>query len=499
MSLTPAPNVTLLDLPASWWGLLFQHVAATSDGVHSVAVLSSTCKMLHTLSEELDYIYQEVKQVSSSKPTEPFWRWLAKQKGHVPSLTVRVAPFIDAHVARSAELREAKEWKQPLRLLSALPDLQLKVRMPLVASPDHPFISQWLEKHGDLIGRLEVRYLEEHSALLSLEDLVEVVNLCDSVDLYCESPGICAPLAGLTNLTSLVLRLHDYTTDHVWDPLAALTGLSQLECHVVDDEAPSSLSALTGLTSLHLAWLEPKCGNADPYHFSFTSLQPLSALQQLEVLKLEENTCRATSLRGLAGLSSLQKMTVYCEELESLQGLSTSLTSLCIHGAWTLESLAGSEGGALLQELELLCPRVTSRQALATLSKLRVVSIHASVFGSRGSSSSNSLEVFQASSSCLQSLSFYDDCSLGSLQGVRELTVLDELTLSNCRGLTSLKPLGSLGSGVKKLHVDNCVGVVEEVLELPQVQPTADVRVAYSNVREVVLAGGVRLAAVVGK
>jgi hypothetical protein len=39
-----------------------------------------------------------------------------------------------------------------------------------------------------------------------------------------------------------------------------------------------------------------------------------------------------------------------------------------------------------------------------------------------------------------------------------------------------------------------CNGVQEEVLELPHVQATAVVILNYSNVREVVLAGGVRLA-----
>jgi hypothetical protein len=40
--------------------------------------------------------------------------------------------------------------------------------------------------------------------------------------------------------------------------------------------------------------------------------------------------------------------------------------------------------------------------------------------------------------------------------------------------------------------------VEEEVLELPHVQPTAYVDVSHSNVKEVVLAGGVRLACIAG-
>jgi hypothetical protein len=45
---------------------------------------------------------------------------------------------------------------------------------------------------------------------------------------------------------------------------------------------------------------------------------------------------------------------------------------------------------------------------------------------------------------------------------------------------------------LQKLVVKECSAVQEEVLELPHVKPTADVVVESSNVKEVVLAGGVR-------
>jgi hypothetical protein len=61
-------------------------------------------------------------------------------------------------------------------------------------------------------------------------------------------------------------------------------------------------------------------------------------------------------------------------------------------------------------------------------------------------------------------------------------------------GVTSLQPLSQLGEGLQILRVYGCTGVQEEVLELPHVQPTADVDVSCSNLREVVLAGGVRRA-----
>jgi hypothetical protein len=49
---------------------------------------------------------------------------------------------------------------------------------------------------------------------------------------------------------------------------------------------------------------------------------------------------------------------------------------------------------------------------------------------------------------------------------------------------------------LRKLKVSRCNRVEEEVLELPHVQPVADVDVTYSNVKEVMLAGGVRRACI---
>jgi hypothetical protein len=47
---------------------------------------------------------------------------------------------------------------------------------------------------------------------------------------------------------------------------------------------------------------------------------------------------------------------------------------------------------------------------------------------------------------------------------------------------------------LEKLSFFECREVREEVLELPHVQPTVDMLVRYSHVKEVVLAGGVRMA-----
>ena len=500
MSLIPAPKVALLDLPASWWGCFFQHVAATSDGVRSVAVLSSTCKTLHAFSEELEYSYQEIEPVSCSQSTDPFWLWLAKQEGRVPSLTARIEPFSGTHTLEGVEL-QAEEWEQPIRLLSSIPKLQLTAQIPLFNRVHCGFIKYWLEDHAALIGHLEAECVPDDEVFIwpSLEGLVKMVRpWCKSLNVCCyESPDSFEPLASLTGLTSLEFSLGSPSTDSFWVSLAALTGLQKLQCRFRPSHDPSPLLTFTNLTFLHLSWYEreyvwPAELVGGPESSSFSSLQPLSTLQQLQVLKLEEGTCTATSLQGLAGLVNLQKVEVCCKELESLQGLSPAVTSLrvmYIQGARPLGSLAGIETGTSLQELDVSCGGLTSLQGLATLSNLRAVSISSSVLDGDNSST---LEVFQASSSCLRSLSITNACGLGSVQGAEKLAVLEELTLKVCGGVTSLKPLGGLGSQVKKLHISGCGGVVEKVLKLPYVQPTADVNVVSSNVREVVLAGGLR-------
>jgi hypothetical protein len=93
----------------------------------------------------------------------------------------------------------------------------------------------------------------------------------------------------------------------------------------------------------------------------------------------------------------------------------------------------------------------------------------------------------------LQSLGLYHCSSLTLLSGVEHLSALKSLQVMDCE-VTSLQPLSELREGLQKLEVCRCKTVQEEVLELPRVQPTGSVVVYDSNVREVVLAGGVRRA-----
>jgi hypothetical protein len=92
----------------------------------------------------------------------------------------------------------------------------------------------------------------------------------------------------------------------------------------------------------------------------------------------------------------------------------------------------------------------------------------------------------------LRSLTLRCCSSLTHLSSFEHLSALQSLHVMHCDDVTSLQPLSRLGKGLQKLEVSCCRGVQEEVLELPRVLPTADVVVQDSNVREVVLAGGVR-------
>jgi Leucine-rich repeat (LRR) protein len=136
---------------------------------------------------------------------------------------------------------------------------------------------------------------------------------------------------------------------------------------------PSPLSALTGLTSLYLKSLEQNAAG-DGAPFSFSSLQPLSTLQQLRELHLEGHACAATSLQGLSGLSSLKQLVLksgaYRDKLKSLEGISPGLIDLSIAWESDLSSLVGIESCTSLKKLSLIECGVSSLQPLRGLSSI---------------------------------------------------------------------------------------------------------------------------------
>ena len=148
------------------------------------------------------------------------------------------------------------------------------------------------------------------------------------------------------------------------------------------------------------------------------------------------------------------------------------------------QDLSGIDVVAGLKELFLNDCKIASLQPLAGLCGLERLQLVRCPLSSLGG-----LEGTLTTS--LQSLKLSLCMSLRQLSGLENLCALRQLTISNC-GVTSLQPLAELTGVLVKVNIGYCRSVKEEVLELPYIQPTANLRVWCSNVREVVLAGGVR-------
>jgi Leucine-rich repeat (LRR) protein len=288
----------------------------------------------------------------------------------------------------------------------------------------------------------------------------------------------------MTQLTTLHVDREDFGDDESWALLAKLTSLQELRLVMSGSGDPSPLSALTGLTSLYID--SGRFEETDSReHFIFCSLQPLSTLQQLERLELISHACAATSLQGLGGLSNLKKLVLDFSDYGgpvSLAGISPGVVELSISHAHDLMSLAGIEGYTSMEKLSLFNCGVSSLQHLGGLSSLKDLEVY--------DCSLISLEGLDDNVS-LQTMYFNQCSSLNQLSGIEHLSALKSLELLHC-GVTSLQPLSQLGEGLQKLRVYHCEQVQEEVLELPHVQPSANVTATHSNVKEVVLAGGAR-------
>jgi Leucine-rich repeat (LRR) protein len=404
---------------------------------------------------------------------------------------------------------------QPLQTLSDIPGVQLEVMWDeTLINLDHPYVDQWLKQHGRLISHLTMEIYVSNDRL-KLREFSNAAAHCRSIDLDIRHSSYQVvdladldPVAGslrdlifqswnpelgsligtsalisMSHLTGLQICGEDLGSEEPWGLLAKLTGLQQLvfKGRAIGD--PSPLSALTGLSHLYL--------QADAQGpFSFSSLQPLSTLRQLQALRLGRCFSAATPLQGLAELSNLKLLVLKCYEgqggmLRSLDGISSGVTNLFISSASGLVSLAGIEGCKSMEDLSLRYCGVSSLQPLRGLSSLKQL----------GVVNCNLTSLEGLNSISLQYLTLSYCPSLTHLSGTEHLSALKKLHVMGCGSVTSLQPLSQLGVGLQVLKVFWCNEVQEEVLELPNVQPTADVAVHESNVREVVLAGGVRRAA----
>jgi hypothetical protein len=513
----PDSLLQLLDMPPAWLALLFQHVASGPRGLANAAALTQTCKLLQSLSEGPVVLYRNLGLAAAiSSCDHPVWHWLARRFGRVAGLSLKLClGTLDADATENAD--QLPDWMQPLQTLSGTPGVQLHVEwVGSIDDLDHPFIDQWLKQHGKLISHLTVQ-VHVSEDRLELKDFSEAAASCKSIDLEIRHSStqtvdladlhpvsgslkrlICKPggfmelgtLRGasafnsMSQLVALDLACEDLLSEEPWGMLAILTSLQQLRLTVRASGDPSPLSALTRLSSLHLYSLG--IGPGGQVLFSFSSLQPLSTLQQLEQLHLGHRACAATSLQGLAGLSSLKLLNLdapFGPGIKSLEGISSGLSEVVLGCARGLPNLDGIEGCASLEQLSLYTCGVSSLQPLMGLSKLKQLFLAKCCLTSLEGLNSTSLE-----SLCLTSCT-----ALTQPSGYEHLSSLKTLEVVDC-GVTSLQALSQLGEGLQELTVFGCKRVQEEVLELPHVQPTAMVLVVDSNVKEVVLAGGLRRA-----
>jgi Leucine-rich repeat (LRR) protein len=407
---------------------------------------------------------------------------------------------------------------QPLQTLSGISGLQLRVVLDgPVYDLDHPIICQLVKQHGQIISHLTVE-AHVHEDRLKLRDVSEAAALCRSIDLTVCHPlsqvldlADLEPVAGslqsltcqssvfnqhgsligvsafnrMAQLTALHVYNEDLGSEEPWGVLATLTDLRQLGLRVSASGDPSQLSTLTGLSTLRLHSI--RVGANHPPSFNLSSLQPLSTLQQLEVLQLGDYACAATSLQGLAGLSNLKLLEVESSQgptgsgVTTLEGISPWVTYLAMAHADDLQDLAGIGICTSLRKLTLHDCGVSSLQPLRRLSSVKhlVVSLCPMVASLEGLNNMS-----------LQSLSLTGCEGLYELSGLEDLSALTSLELLHC-ALTSLQPLSQLGEGLQVLRVYGCHSVEDEVLQLPHVKPTANVSVHCSHVREVVLCQGV--------
>ena len=506
----------LVDLPSTWLADLVQHVASGAGGLASAAALSQTCKSFHDIWDSTAVTYRNLHLARPlHRLGRPFYQWIAKRQSRIAGFTASLSV---------CQMDDPWPGLKQLQLMFGIPGLRLAVRYSAqVSSPDDLFMNKVLRPHGHLIDQLEVSDMRTATRPggLKLQDFCEAAAPCRSLDLTDHTEhrdpyniGALSLVAGslvrlklrslnyffnelasgstlslLKQLTSLSLDNYGFGDQEPWVDLAGLTNLKQLFLRVAASGDPSPLSALTGLSTLHVencvlpGILHAGIQGALPVPYAFSSLQPLSTMQQLVELVLAEKACSATSLHGLAELSRLKTLRLDAPMLKSVRGVRTGLTSLAITGALQLGSLSGIVHVQGLQGLTVLRSSVASLRPLGFLGNLGDLHIGGK-FTSLGGLEGNLC-------TSLHSLTLESCGQLKQLSGIEGLTALQHLTIRGA-GVTSLQPVGQLVGGLRKLDVSDCNMVQEEVVELPHIQFPVDI-CKVRKVKELVLAGGLRL------
>ena len=264
----------LLGLPDTWRANLVQHVASGAGGLASAAALSQTCKSFHALSESSAVTYSNLRLKNSVDSLDhPFFRWLEKRHTRVTGLTAALRLTVGV----------PESEPEQLQVLFAIPGLHLT--LDLISTGCYEDIVKLSSLHpvADPLVQLSLRNSKYHFSVTKLESV--------------------SSLSLLSQLTSLSLAV-DCGAEEPWNHLVGLTNLKHLSLQGAASGDPSLVSALTGLSSLKLHSYGPE-HNGLLTPCTFSSLQPLSTLQQLKKLDLSGEACTAVSLHGLAELSRL--------------------------------------------------------------------------------------------------------------------------------------------------------------------------------------------------
>ena len=428
-------------------------------------------------------------------PDHAAWKWLAKRHGRVAGLVLKVLVSSGAELVYDQGEQQGGQpagWEGPWQSLATVQDLQLTLWIGRLDLPE-PNACQWLTQHSHLLADFSTSAMVDLQEL-TLESLSGALAPCKALELRISHPSIIeldvsslgavnsclvtldskgsfadlrgvATFACLTKLTGLTLENYSCTVEDPWPALAALSSLKDLRLTVYAFDDPSPLSALTCLTSLYICSHSIDDGELVS---SFSSLQPLSTMQQLVRLELV-SACTATSLNGLAGLSNLRSVRIFqARALLSLEGLPGGLEDLVLTDLDSVEAMAGLENLSSLRDLSISWCGDASLQRLSGLSNLSSLRIlDEGAWTSQSTGSLSSLEGIEGLGNCLKSLQLHFCRSLRSLSGIQGLTAIEDIYLNSC-GVTSLHALaGLVAPGLKEIYITGSSGLEEEHLGLP--------------------------------
>ena len=497
----------LLDLPQTWLVDLIQHVASGPDGLSSAAALSQTCKPFYDLSESYAVTYRNVYVNNTIiSPNHAAWKWLAKRRGCVSGLVLKV--LVDSgeelvYYRGEQQEGQAAGWEGPWQSLATVQDLQLALRIDDFGLVEPEDACQWLKQHSHLLANfstdvtvdseqhtlqslcealapckaLELGIFHPSLTVFDISSLVALSSCLVKLEMNGDSPFVpfdaldLSDLRGvttatcLTKLTGLALHYYSLTPEDPWPTLAALSSLKELQLTVHAYGDPSPLSALTGLTSLSISGYYIEDEVEDELLSSFSSLQPLSTMQQLVKLDLVNRGFSATSLHGLAGLSNLRSVMIYqTAKLRSLEGLPGGVETLYLSSLEAVENMAGLENLSSLRNGRIDWHGDASLQRLSSLNYLSSLQIFDRP---RDTGSLSCLEGIEGVGKCLKVLELHDCMSLHSLSGIEGLTTLEDLKLICC-GVTNLQPLAGMAApGLKRVYIWYSRGLKEKPLVLP--------------------------------